>query len=1366
MPHEKSELPGALRFLVAGASLGVGAAAGAVLTALAGPAGALAGATAAHGAHGCLERFFEKLTEYGGHFAGHKAADALAERLSETLVERFLDPTSLGQNHDLAALLGDAIALSLAKLARDTKAIPEGAQRDILRELSSFAPVAWRSVVLHPSIYGTTPDAIGDAIRNHVRLAARGEGEQAKPVPVEEWTPILRRIFNSWVRRQRWEGKKASTPTEATLKAAAERLYVESARAFFELLKEDTARGGKRFAAVHFAALGNLETSLQELALRLDSLSADSQALLRSARPIAVDALQGFIQGMEDNALRRHRGLIKRLSRIEKSLEPSLHLDPHLPSQQAGANLAARLTARQRSIPMVGREAEEKDLLDWLATERPIALRIITGYAGNGKTRLAQEVCDQARRAGWAAGFASRESIDVFLGGNALRWEWDEPTLAVFDYAGGRVEQIRAWLSGIAERREGLRGQPPLRMLLLDRHKGDTSTPIGRLLAPAGGSLGTAIEEWYDAAEDLVLLPAARKETALDILRAAAKAYPEGGIGSEDELLSLLSSLPDLRLDRTPLLLQLSILFRTAILGGQISGLENLLERWWRRELDVVLTPLATDHEIPHTLLEILVIVACLRQGLPDHVAEVENLARDSAKHFRVGAEPNGDAVRRALAAYLGSRAGTIAPLEPDLLAEYAVLRFLRAPGPWWSSSTEAAAWVKQNVKECPEALTLLIRAASDFPSLRPTWKFLEDEILWDVLPTEVLISAEAALPGHTTELRELAVAVVRALAHRAAKENWAPIDRATHLLAFSFRLSLVGQHEPALTPAREAIGILRLQAEAHPRTFEPTVAHLLIISCVVLKNANRLDEALVAAKEAVEIERRLALARLDPVRPTLAIALSDLGTTLLAVDTPEESMLVLKEAVEIFRALVKARPGDFDRDLAYTLARLGAAHGALDQDEKALEALRETVETYRRLARARPDAFESELASSLTTLASLLDPHSGLQVSEEAIRIYSGLAKGRPEVFEAELAVSLSTLGMVLLKLDRREEALDATERAVELFRRLSNARQSSAVERGLIGSLATLSDTLLALGRREDSLKATEEVVDRLRRLANARPGAFFQAFLASGLATQAGLLWELGRQDDALKATQQAVKFYRPLAKARPENFDPELALSLSNLGQMLSNLGQHMDALKTTEEAIDMFRRLVRARPEASFESDLARSLATQGYTLGELGRGDDALNATQKAVELYRPLAKARPEDFDPELAQNLNNMGQMLSDVGRHEDALKTTEEAVEVYRRLAKARPDFELHLAKSLDTQGSVALAAEQYVLALASFEEGLRILLPRAHNRPSAYRSCISTLLNGYVGACHLLKTSADAVLVAAAMEVAPPGAGGPL
>jgi len=246
------------------------------------------------------------------------------------------------------------------------------------------------------------------------------------------------------------------------------------------------------------------------------------------------------------------------------------------------------------------------------------------------------------------------------------------------------------------------------------------------------------------------------------------------------------------------------------------------------------------------------------------------------------------------------------------------------------------------------------------------------------------------------------------------------------------------------------------------------------------------------------------------------------------------------------------------------------------------------------------------------------------------------------------------------------REVGLWATDR---LLRKIASETPD---EEALIESARLLNNLglrLSDLGRREDALQATQQAVDIRRTLAQQRPDAFLPD-LAMSLNNLGAMLSDLGRREDALQATQEAVDIYRTLAQQRPDAFLPDLAMSLNNLGNRLSELGRREDALQATQEAVDIRRTLAQQRPDA-FLPDLAGSLNNLGNSFSELGRREDALQATQEAVEIYGKLAEQVPAAFGRNFIISLQNFMKRFEENGRPAASEPAIQRALEIQRKL-----------------------------------------------------------------------------------------------
>jgi tetratricopeptide (TPR) repeat protein len=218
-------------------------------------------------------------------------------------------------------------------------------------------------------------------------------------------------------------------------------------------------------------------------------------------------------------------------------------------------------------------------------------------------------------------------------------------------------------------------------------------------------------------------------------------------------------------------------------------------------------------------------------------------------------------------------------------------------------------------------------------------------------------------------------------------------------------------------------------------------------------------------------------------------------------------------------------------------------------------------------------------------------------------------------------------------------EFSLRVAERYADLARNWKTAADAAGLpgeERDRLldraaSGFGTLGIRLSNLGRREQALAASQEAVDIYRALAKDRPDAFLPD-LASSLNNLGIRLSNLGRREQALAASQEAVDIRRALAKDRPDAFLPDLASSLNNTGAMLSNLGRREQALAASQEAVDIRRALAKDRPDA-FLPDLAMSLGAMSQTLVGAGRNREAAEAAREGMAAIVPFVEAQPRAF-------------------------------------------------------------------------------------------------------------------------------------
>src|SRR5260370_23106994 len=204
-------------------------------------------------------------------------------------------------------------------------------------------------------------------------------------------------------------------------------------------------------------------------ASRFPSTRPRRRASHRRPSDVAEPAANAHVGG-------RHNIVVQAIgSGINVSVDPRI---PHLrltlfekrtKRADDGSDEALLSAYRTDVVPLLGRGNAVQDLQHWIARDRDVSIRVVTGGAGRGKTRLAMELVRKATQGGWLAGFVEQRDLDRFRGQhNVAEWAWDKPTLIVVDYAASRVDQLRDWIGELGDASIA-RGPPPRRVLLLCR---------------------------------------------------------------------------------------------------------------------------------------------------------------------------------------------------------------------------------------------------------------------------------------------------------------------------------------------------------------------------------------------------------------------------------------------------------------------------------------------------------------------------------------------------------------------------------------------------------------------------------------------------------------------------------------------------------------------------------------------------------------------------------------------------------------------------------------------------------------------------------------------------------------------------------
>ena len=779
-----------------------------------------------------------------------------------------------------------------------------------------------------------------------------------------------------------------------------------------------------------------------------------------------------------------------------------------------------------RSIDLVGRERELADLRAWLHKETPISVRVLTGNAGHGKTRLALEMIEELVQQGWRAGFLTHTELKRFLTQSDIAgWGWNSPTLVVVDYASASARELRAWFkelgdSHVWENAEGINGRQ-LRLLLLERQaergSGWWATVFGL------GDDATVLEKLTDPSEPVALRPLDDAEQRRAILTntlvklGSTVTLPAPGNDADFD-----RRLAELTWAGVPLLLMLAAVTVVREGWGHVlaMGPKDLVLNVARTESERILR-VVESQSVSKSLgpfVKHVAAVVTLRQGLTAEATRVMIEQESGELGYRL---PNGSAAMRdAFAVALPGDAGGIAPVEPDMVGEALLLDV------WKEDNIQALPAIARAYAADPDAVAkTVVRTCQDYVirGHRHPLNWLE-KIRADSTDLYALIHLSDAMPTSTLELRELA----------------AELDKAVVEKAYPPAGSLMNMHQ------------LMTFAEALYR-----LSHRF-------SDLGQWENAFGTMGGAVSLYRDLTMVVPDIGQPKLAISLSDLATCFSGLGQREEALPPSQEAVEISRVLAAVRPEAYLPTLAICLNIRSVCLYDFGRLEEALDAIEEAVAIRRKLVAADADYFRPELGRSLlnlsTYLSSLGRREEALAASEEATTIGHDLAVANPDAHRPNLAVYLNNLSNHLAKLGRHDEALSAIRDVVALCRDLT-ATSPDAFRPELAKSLNNLSNRFFDLGRRDKGLAAIEESEALYRVLAATHPDAF-HPYLAQSLGNLSKRFYDLGRQEEAFEAISEAVETLRQLFLAQPMAFERPMDLLISNYSELCRDAGREV------------------------------------------------------------------------------------------------------------------------------------------------------------------------------------------------------------
>ncbi len=358
-----------------------------------------------------------------------------------------------------------------------------------------------------------------------------------------------------------------------------------------------------------------------------------------------------------------------------------------------------------------------------------------------------------------------------------------------------------------------------------------------------------------------------------------------------------------------------------------------------------------------------------------------------------------------------------------------------------------------------------------------------------------------------------------------------------------------------------------------------------------------------------------------DPLR-------SNLGDTKGALESYRKSVQMLEQAW-----IAEGRTPAGRKPLQEALYRLGAVQRVSKDTKGALVSFKQAIQQGEEYVKVSDGDIEGlrQLAKShdqMGRMAAVIGVDEGLKSAQRAVQIREELNfKGIVDQNSlGDLGSSYATLGLVLARMGKTDDALEAYKKSLSLQEKTASLKPDEvSSQRTLMIALSHVGDTLgnshmINLGRFAEGAEIYARVVDRARWLVSVDPqDKKAQVDLGFALLRYGNVLRAAVDYDKAWRAMEEARGVLETIHRTDPSNASVEqnLAFLHFQFAELYAARSQWALAIAKNEEAMAMLGRFIKADPADNIVARMMlECLILQPHILSSAGRVPDAVKAAE------------------------------------------------------------------------------------------------------------------------------------------------------
>lgn len=194
---------------------------------------------------------------------------------------------------------------------------------------------------------------------------------------------------------------------------------------------------------------------------------------------------------------------------------------------------------------------------------------------------------------------------------------------------------------------------------------------------------------------------------------------------------------------------------------------------------------------------------------------------------------------------------------------------------------------------------------------------------------------------------------------------------------------------------------------------------------------------------------------------------------------------------------------------------------------------------------------------------------------------------------------------------------------------------------------------------------------------------------------------------------------------------ETYLPNVANTLSNLGNLHVATNEYDEAEAELKEALFLFRDLSTTQPDR-FIPFVALALSNLGDCHRTIGNYANAEYELYESLAIIEELETEHPESYAFDCACTLNNLGTVHLDMGKYESCINELTKALKLFRQV-NINGQFDGKVALVYNNLGNAYCAVNDNIKAEHAYLESLKINRRLAILRPCVYNPCIADTLN---------------------------------